>query len=67
MNIETREIREEQDIPRKELLSGKWIRVPKTYTPKTPVSDADYRRLLQAEAKRLRRRAARLEARIADV
>lgn len=59
MNIETREVRDVEDLTPRELASGKWIEL-KTYVPKTPVSDRDYRRILLAEERRLNRAARRL-------
>lgn len=62
MNIETREIRDENDLTPNEKRSGQWIPVRRKYVQKQPVSDADYQRIMQAEAKRLRKRARNLDA-----
>jgi hypothetical protein len=61
VNIETREIRDERDLTPNEKASGQWIPVRRKYVQKQPVSDADYQRILAAEAKRLRRRARNLD------
>ena len=64
MNTETREIRD--DLTPAEMLDGKWVRIApkmaKKYEAKQPVTDEDFKRIVQAEAKRLRKNAARLDA-----
>jgi hypothetical protein len=62
MNTETREIRDVTQLSEKERNSGVWIPVRRKYIQKQLISDADYRRALLAEEKRLRKRAARLRA-----
>jgi len=70
MNTTTGETRMMSALSYADLLSGEWVPLPKKYVPKifrvkgyrakTAVSDADRRRVLKAEAKRLRRQATRL-------
>lgn len=60
MNTETREIRDVSELSEKERVSGVWIPVRRNYVQKQPVSDADYRRILRAEQRRLARQQKRL-------
>jgi transcription initiation factor IIE alpha subunit len=55
MNIETREIRDLNEITPAERASGKWIPVAKKYVKKQPISDEDYARIMAAEERRIRR------------
>lgn len=61
MNIATRQIVDENDLTPNQKAAGQWIPVRRKYVQKQPISDADYRRILQAEAKRLRKRARNLD------
>lgn len=64
MNIETGEVRDEKFLSAQEISSGNWMRLrgkwAKKYAQKTPVTADDRRRILLAEAKRLRKHAKRL-------
>lgn len=60
MNIETREIRDVGELSEKERNSGVWIPVRRKYVQKQPVSDADFKRILAAEERRLSRQQKRL-------
>lgn len=62
MNIETREIRDVMELSEKERNSGVWIPVRRKYVQKQPVSDADFKRILAAEERRLNRQQKRLRA-----
>lgn len=62
MNIETREIRDMNELTADERESGKWIPVAKKYVQKQPISDDDYARILAAEERRQRRAMNRAKA-----
>ncbi|MGJ0510224.1 MAG: hypothetical protein ACR652_24520 [Methylocystis sp.] len=62
MNTDTREVRDLKDITPAEMATGKWVKVPKGYTPKNPATDEDYRRIMAADARRKLRAAKRLAA-----
>lgn len=66
MNIETGEVRNVADLSDDEKRSGNWIplcgKMKRKYAQKQPVTDEDRRRIIAAEAKRLRKKAARLDA-----
>ena len=55
MNIETREIRDVKDLSDEEKASGKWIPVAKKYVKRQPITDADFARIVKADAKRSRK------------
>jgi transcription initiation factor IIE alpha subunit len=60
MNIETREIRDLNEITPAERASGEWIPVAKKYVQKQPISDEDYARIMAANERRTRRALKRL-------
>jgi hypothetical protein len=51
MNIETREIKDLNDLSPAEKASGKWIPVAKKYVQKQPITDADFARIEKAHAR----------------
>lgn len=59
MNVETREIRNADELTEEEKASGKWIPIAKKwarkYVQKQPVTDADFARIQAAHDRRLRR------------
>lgn len=59
MNIETREIKDADDLTPAERASGKWIPVAKKYVQKQPISDADFARIQKAHDRWQRRLAKR--------
>ena len=61
MNIDSGIIKPEDDLTAEERLSGRWMKLPPDYRPKTnPVTDGERARLLAAEEKRLRKMERRL-------
>jgi hypothetical protein len=65
MNISTGQVRDVTELNRAEKQSGDWIPLrgkwKRKYAQKQPATDADRRRIVAAEAKRLRRKARRLD------
>lgn len=60
MNIETREIRDLNELTPAQRASGKWIPVAKKYVQKQPISDADFARIQKAHDRWQRRLAKRV-------
>jgi hypothetical protein len=63
MNIETREIRDVNDLTEDEKRSGKWIPARRKYAQRQPLSDADFARIVAANDRRLRRARTKAQAR----
>jgi len=59
MNVETREIKNAENLTPAERASGKWIPVAKKYVQKQPISDADFARIQKAHDRWHRRLAKR--------
>jgi hypothetical protein len=60
VNIETREIKNADELTEVERASAKWIPIAKKYVKKQPISDADHARILAAHERRMRRAGKRL-------
>ena len=55
MNIDTGEVRKLEDLSADDLRSGKWLKLPKAYERKVPLTPDDHANVLRAHQRMLRK------------